>query len=111
MIDKTGKMKDFIIEDKFIVDDNTGLKCLDENNIIVWADKGLIEILSKIKGITDVFNTGSDTKYSIYLDPRYDRNFIKKEIEAHILCCSLFSEVKFEEQLFLDTIQTRNSVL
>lgn len=84
MDEKTGKMQDVLIEDNYTKDE-TGLSTL-SRSVDVWADAGMIEVIKKVEGVTNVFKDLCETKYNVYLDPRYNHNFLKKEIEAAIKC-------------------------
>lgn len=77
-----GKLTDVIIEDEYDTDQRTGVRSL-ALRLIVWADPGMEESIKRIEGIHRVFNfPDSPTQYHIYLDPRYDREYLKREIEA-----------------------------
>ena len=54
-------------------------------NVTVWADKGQKDIIIKVEGVTNVFDIGSGFDYSVYIDPRYDREYVKEAIKAAIL--------------------------
>ena len=82
-IDEHGRENDIIIEDVYLFND-LGIETL-TGMIVVWADEGLKELIFKISGISRVENE-SPFHYYVFLDPRYDREFVKKEIEAKILC-------------------------
>ena len=50
----------------------------------VWADDGMKEIIKNVDGVVWV---GQDnTQYTIHLDPRYNKDYLYKEIEAVIKC-------------------------
>jgi hypothetical protein len=76
-----GKMTDVLINENNYRDD-LGIErfC----NLTVWADEGNADIVSSTPGVTAVFNTCGPTQYSVYVDPRYDREWVKAEIEARI---------------------------
>ena len=84
LMDKYGRNQDLIIEDFYLVDEITGEKNL-SSMLVVWADEGVENIVFKIDGVTNVAKQ-TKTLYYVFLDPRYDRDFVKKEIEAKILC-------------------------
>ena len=50
----------------------------------VWADAGMGDIIRNIPGIHHV--SDFDTCYHVDLDPRYDREWLRSEIEAVIKC-------------------------
>ena len=50
---------------------------------VVWADENLLELISKVTGVIKVFKE-RETRYVAYFDPRYDKGFVQREIEAFI---------------------------
>ena len=76
---KNGKRTDVLIED-FNIKDDVGLKHFAW--FYVWMDKSAVEAVKSIPGIEHVYNTLGDHQYKLYIDPRYDREYIKAEIEA-----------------------------
>lgn len=84
---KNGRMKDVIVEDVFETDERTGVRSVSANKVTVWADVGLTDVLKGAEGVINVYNFDhSKTEYTVYIDPRYDRNYVKAELEAAILC-------------------------
>lgn len=81
---ETGRMKDVLIEDIYDEDKRTGVEFL-TGRLYVYADKGLKNLLLSIAGVMDIVIL-RDVQYVVYLDPRYNREFVKSEIEAAILC-------------------------
>lgn len=82
---KNGRMKDVIIENEFYTDPRTGVEIMSDC-FIVWADAAMLETIKAVEGVTNVYNQITPTKFSVYYDKRYDREFVKREIEAAILC-------------------------
>jgi len=76
-----GKLTDVLI-DEFSYADNTGLQkfC----NLTIWADPDMTDVIKNIPGVTNVYTIHGPTEYTVYLDPRYDREYLKCEIEAQI---------------------------
>jgi hypothetical protein len=75
MNEKTGRMKDVMYE-KF-----------DRREYTLWADAGLKELIKSVEGVLEVADSRHlTTRYSVYIDPRYDAKFVMKEVEAAILC-------------------------
>ena len=69
---QNGKMTDVIVEW--------------QNNleyVEVWADENSTEFIKSVEGVENCFHQ-SKSKYHVYLDPRYDREYVMKEIEATI---------------------------
>ena len=79
-MDEHGKRVDVIIEDNYGRDYDTGLRKF--VGLLVWADDGMLDITKAIPGIHAAF--ADTTRYMVFLDPRYDKEFIEKEIEAQI---------------------------
>lgn len=80
-----GRVQDVLIEDVYYTDERTGVRSISNKSITVWADKGVIEIIKRVEGVSGAY-VFSPTRYSVYIDPRYDIAFVKREIEAAILC-------------------------
>jgi len=78
-----GKLTDVIIEENRYTNERTGI-LMPCNSLSVWADKGMLGVIRNIPGVNSAHNTFRDTNYSVYLDPRYDLEWIKAEIEAQI---------------------------
>lgn len=81
-----GRKTDVLIKDVFYTDPKTGVEIMNDRCFTVWADAKLKELIKGVEGVTNVYNTFGDTEYSVYFDARYDREIIKKEVEATILC-------------------------
>ena len=66
--------------------DATGVEIESETSLTVWADEKHKEVIAAVEGVTNVYNTPTKTRFSVFTDARYDIDFIAKEIEAAILC-------------------------
>lgn len=75
-----GRLTDVIIED-FVVKDDTGIPQFWHFN--VWADVGSKELIESVEGVTFVFDYFAP-RYEVNVDPRYDREYLRAEIEAII---------------------------
>jgi len=64
-----GRIADVLVENK-------------DNGLNVWADDGNKEIITSVEGVFQV--TQIYSWYDVTLDPRYDAEYVKKEIEAQI---------------------------
>lgn len=53
------------------------------NHIFVYADEDTESIISKVAGVRQVSKQRKDT-FAVWLDPRYDFEFVKAEIVAAI---------------------------
>jgi hypothetical protein len=75
-MESDGKMVEILIENS-----KTG------NNefFVVWADSGMKDVIADISGVRNVFNDAGKTRYDVFIDPRYDYNFVKKEV-FHAIC-------------------------
>jgi len=80
-----GRKKDVLIEDEILTDPKTGLS-YPVRSVYVYADAKLNEIIECVEGVTAVYNSCNKTRYEVYIDPRYDLEHVKREIEAAILC-------------------------
>jgi 16S rRNA G966 N2-methylase RsmD len=83
---KTGKIMEVLIEDNYFIDEKTGVEHIMKRIVNVWANAGMSNVIKEVPGVTNVFNNDCPTLYMVFLDPRYDRDFVKKEIEAVIVC-------------------------
>ena len=84
-MDANGRKVDVLIEDVFYTDPKTGVEMMFDY-FQVWADAGLKDLIKSVEGVTNVFAPMTETCYSVYCDKRYDREFIKREVEAAIIC-------------------------
>lgn len=80
-----GRKQDVLFEDIYREDNKTGLS-VKYKHITLWADVGLEHVIAKVEGVVRVYNHQKDTEYVILIDPRYDAEIVKKEIEAAIIC-------------------------
>jgi hypothetical protein len=74
------KKFDVLIQDEIGIDPTTGQ--VKTFGFVVWAEPGLASLLLGIPGVYEV--THNRTKYFVTLDPRFDRDWIAREIEAQI---------------------------
>ena len=85
-MNKNGREFDVLIEDEKFTDQRTGVVTVSDKSFTAWADKGLQKVIEDVEGITNVFNFDTDrTEYHVYVDPRYNFEFIKKEVEAVLI--------------------------
>ncbi len=82
-MNEDGKKVDVLIEDKKYTDPRTGVE-LPVSALTVWADENMKDIIKGVPGITNVYNTVTSVEFSVYLDPRYDVEHIKREIFKRI---------------------------
>lgn len=87
-MNKHGKVKQVLFEKALIRNSYTGEMQETENSLQLWTDEGLNELIKKVPGVSIVTPNlgGYPTSYGIIIDPRYDIEFVKKEIEATIIC-------------------------
>lgn len=81
-----GRKQDVLIEDDFYTDPRTGVEIMHSTCFTVWADEKMKDIIKGVEGVTNVYNHITSTQFSVYFDKRYDREYLKREIEAAILC-------------------------
>ena len=73
-----GKMFHALVEDT--------LNVQHEKNIVVWADEDMKKIIEQVEGVSTCYqNNGCKTRYSVWLDPRYDAEFVKNKILVELL--------------------------
>lgn len=75
-----GRLTDVIIEDSIGTDPRTGVQFF--MSFTVWMDASAREAVQAIPGVHRVFNTLGGNRFEIFLDPRYDREYLRAEIEA-----------------------------
>ena len=80
----TGRLTDVMVQDNYYPDPITGLPRLATTT--VYADLGMLETIQKVEGVKCAFNSLHDVEYTVFFDPRYDREWVKAEIEAAIRC-------------------------
>lgn len=78
-----GRKQDVLFEDFTYTDPRTGVQ-MTGDSFYMWADAGLKDLIEGVEGVQNAY--AEKSKYHIYIDPRYDREFLKREIEAAILC-------------------------
>lgn len=82
-----GKKLDILIEDKTITDNRTGVETVSDRTFVVWADAETKDIISKVDGVVAVYtNQPYATKYDVFIDARYDIQYVKEAVKAAILC-------------------------
>ena len=79
-----GKQIDVLVKDRFNTDMRTGVETLSEQRVNVYADAGMKETILKVDGVISVTEM-EETEYMVKLDIRFDREFVKREIEAAVL--------------------------
>lgn len=78
-----GKKIDVLINDRLNADPRTGIEILSQY-VTVYADAGMKEVISKVDGVVSITNMEA-TEYMVKIDPRFERGFVKREIEAAVL--------------------------
>ena len=79
-------------------DPKTGVEIVSDSNFTVWADKKMGKVIENIEGVMEVFQY-HNVEFYVYIDKRYDMEFIKREIESAIKCA--------ETQLYRVTFRDR----
>jgi len=82
-MNEDGKKMEVLIEDRKYTDPRTGVE-LPSTSLTVWADENMKEVIKGVAGVANVYNTTSSVEFSVYLDPRYDVEHIKREIVKRI---------------------------
>lgn len=81
-MDDNGRLTDVLIEDEYITDPATGIRSWFEFH--VWADAGMKEIILSVPGVLTAYDHLYPNRYEVFVDPRYDREWVRAEIEARI---------------------------
>lgn len=71
-----GKLCDVLVDEFILGDEFIYLE--------VWADANMENVIKSVPGVVNVYNITSEVEYHVFLDPRYDREWVKAEIEAQI---------------------------
>jgi len=79
-----GKQIDVLVKDRFNTDMRTGVETLSAQWVNVYADAGMKEVIQKVEGVVSVTKM-EETEYMVKIDIRFDREFVKREIEAAVL--------------------------
>lgn len=69
-MDKSGRMFDIWFEEAKTP----------RSNMTVYADAGMKDIIVSVEGVRACYNILDSITYSVYLDPRYDRDVVKRRI-------------------------------
>lgn len=80
-----GKKLQVLFEPALRINSVTGEKEITEFGCVIWTDKNLNQLIARIPGVVHVENVYYPEQYSVTFDPRYDPEFVKKEIEAAII--------------------------
>jgi hypothetical protein len=80
-----GRKFDVLIEDQEIYNPDTGEMQKVPDEFICWADAGLNEVIMSVDGVSHV-HSPERGRYFVGVDHRYDIDFVKREVEAAILC-------------------------
>lgn len=81
-----GRKFDVLFEDQKYTDPRTGVEVVMDSCFTVWADADTKDTIARVEGVTNVYNFPTATQFTVYFDKRYDREYIKREIKAAILC-------------------------
>lgn len=82
----SGRRTDVLIEDWIYTNPRTGVEVTSDESFYVWADAGLSKLIEGVEGVTQATPDLAKTRYHVWIDKRYDIAYIKREIEAAILC-------------------------
>lgn len=59
-----------------------GVSYLDYDRLMVWCEHGYKSVLEKIEGVFQVKEDDPEPRYYIFIDPRYDTQWVIKEVEG-----------------------------
>jgi hypothetical protein len=82
----SGREQDVLIRNYCIQNPVSG-EWMTTDMIEVFADHNMQPVIAGVAGVMLVTQV-MPTKYVVMLDPRYDREILKKEITAQILCAA-----------------------
>ena len=82
-MNEDGRITDCLIEEDYSTDPRTGVRSLSWC-FTCWADADLSDLIESVPGVTGAYNTCGDTRYSVYVDKRYDREWVKSEVVATV---------------------------
>lgn len=80
-----GRNCDVLIEPYPMMDMQTGVKYFADDEFIVWADRGVDNIIRAVAGVYSVSHFDG-TEYFVKIDKRYDMKYVQDEVKAAILC-------------------------
>lgn len=83
-MNEDGRVEDVLFEDLSYDDPKTGMK-VNTRMVTVWADKGMLDVIKNVAGVASAYNNFGDYEYTVFFDPRYDKEFVKNEIKKAIL--------------------------
>ena len=81
----SGRKKDVLVLDEKYTDPKTGVEVINSLCFAVWADADKKSAIESVEGVSWVFQEREKTLYRVYIDQRYDREYLKREVEAAIL--------------------------
>ena len=85
---ETGQFVPVLIEDEYWFPHDPAKKTL-ARFITVCADPDMKKIIESVKGIESCHNHHAPSRYTVYLDPRYDREVVKRNIKDAIILATL----------------------
>jgi hypothetical protein len=85
-MDKYGMTQEILFEDAIATNNDTGISNICPTAFYLWAEEKKENLIKNVKGVFFCETYQTPTHYFIKIDARYDKEFIKKEIEAAILC-------------------------
>lgn len=87
-MDKKGKLTQIKFEPGLQFNRISGELEISPITVCLWTDEGLKELIKNVTGVVQVTDNVNlyKTYYNVVIDARYDIEFVKKEIEATIMC-------------------------
>ena len=84
-MNETGRIADVLIKDQYMYPDNPDKKSLVYDCVTVYADAGIAEIIAAVEGVRKCHKFLDEFTYHAYLDPRYDRETVKRNIKIAVI--------------------------
>jgi hypothetical protein len=81
---ESGRIADVLLKDEWFFPNDPEKMTL-SRCISVWADPGMKGVIAGVEGVDSCYNNSSETQYHVYLDPRYDRDVVKRNIKLAVI--------------------------
>lgn len=83
-MNETGRIADVVIEDVYFFKGDPDKEKV-AGYVMVWADAGMKDIIAGVEGVEACYKDLGETRYHAYLDVRYNREVVKKNIKLAVV--------------------------